>query len=1091
MTSHLLPLVDEIEKLDIFSRAINQFKPGDDLEIVAAVGALRPLLVSTLYKKNDLTFLYLFDSIAVAQRIMIDLALLTSESDVMLFPEKRKSRWGKDDMHIISQQAGVLQALSQQQKKIIISTVNALKTPVRSPKELDIDIINLKAQEESDFEILLECLTQADYNRCDIVEKPGDFAVRGGIVDAFPYTASSPVRVEFWGNLVESIREFEIQTQRSIRNIEKVSLLPNPSLEAEKAATLLEHLHLQVVVSYDNTPEILKQLDQLDVLDKFLNLKKLVGFLRQRQSLYFSPIKGCFAKQNINFAAKHHRPYKGNIKLLADDLIGEFSTAIAQKNYFLCDSPQHAVQMRELFSEYGVLPQQVQVLDNGLDEGFSLDSAELKVFTDHEFFGRIRHRPAAQRFKTGLSPKQLKTLNIGDFVVHTDHGIGRFSGLKKIKVAGHERECLVLDYTDGDKLYVRLDHMDRVRKYSAKEGIAPKIHKLGAQEWNRLKKRTKAKIQNMAKELVQLYAMRLRQKGHSFSPDTTWQKDLEASFQFEDTEDQRRSTAEIKKDMEKSNPMDRLLCGDVGYGKTEVAIRAAFKTVLDGKQVAVLVPTTILAEQHNLTFCDRFRRYPVRVEAISRFRKPAEQRRILQALKEGKVDILVGTHRLLSKDVEFADLGLLIIDEEQRFGVRHKEKLKRMRINVDVLSLSATPIPRTLHMSLLGVRDMSQINTPPMDRLPVTTETIEFDEKLLRRAIQYEIQRGGQIFFVHNRVESIYNVADKIAALVPAASITVGHGQMRETELERVMKAFMAKEYDILVATMIIESGLDMPNVNTIIINRADKFGLAQLYQLRGRVGRADKQAYCYLIVPPLKSLTPEAIRRLETIEEFTDLGSGFQIAMRDLEIRGAGSILGGEQSGFIESLGFDTYMQILEEAILEFKNEEKRNGLSQKNLPGECKIDADVDAYLPEKYVAQASERVDIYRRLAHAGKAGPIDELIDELRDKFGRLPDEAENLLRISLLRILGRLNGFMTIQLRENHARLIVAPQFIGKDEEEFKPWLGKIVSVAPGEVEFAPGGNFEIKLFFNTGNPAPLQSLVAFLRELLNEEDRNG
>ncbi|KAA3619819.1 MAG: transcription-repair coupling factor [Calditrichaeota bacterium] len=1090
MSNNLSPLIEQLEKLEVFAPANRILDQGNNLEIVAAVGALRPLLVADYFNRKDSFLLYIFDTIDNAQRIKLDLELLTADSDVLLFPENRKSRWGQDDMHIISQQAEVLHAFSQKKKKIIITTVAALQTAVRGPDEIDIDIIKIRAQEESDFEILLECLVAAHYNRQTVVEKPGDFAVRGGIIDVFPFTADCPVRVEFWGNLVESIREFEIQSQRSIRNIDKISLLPRPTLDEGNAAKLSDHFQSQVVVFYDNMPEINKIEEKTIDGDNLLNINSLNKNSKIVQSVFFSPIKGGYSKKSVNFSGRHHRPYNGNIKLLAEYILETNKNEPQTQNFFLCDSTEHAAQIKDIFSDYGVDHRHIQVLENGLDEGFTLDSHALRVFTDHEFFARVRHRPLSKRFKTGLTARQLKTLNFGDFVVHTDHGIGRFSGLQKIKVAGHERECLVLDYTEGDKIYVRLAHMDRVQKYSAKEGIVPRVHKLGTQEWDRLKKRTKSKIKDLAKDLVQLYAMRHSQKGYAFSPDTTWQKDLEASFQFEDTEDQRRSTNEIKRDMEKSNPMDRLLCGDVGYGKTEVAIRAAFKTVLDGKQIAVLVPTTILAEQHNQTFSDRLRRYPVRVEAISRFRKPAEQKNILQDLKNGKVDILIGTHRLLSKDVEFKDLGLLIIDEEQRFGVRHKEKLKQMRINVDVLSLSATPIPRTLHMSLLGVRDMSQIMTPPRDRLPVYTETIEFDEKQLRQAIQYEVQRGGQIFFVHNRVETIFSVANKIASLVPEANVTVGHGQMKETELEQVMKRFMAKEFDVLVATMIIESGLDMPNVNTIIINRADKFGLSQLYQLRGRVGRSDKKAFCYLVVPPLKSLTRDAIRRIETIEEFTDLGSGFQIAMRDLEIRGAGSILGGEQSGFIESLGFDTYMQILEEAIIEFKGQENVNGEVKIALPDECKVDADVDAFLPEEYVALASERVDIYRRLAHAGQAEMIHELKGEVRDKYGRIPHEAENLLQITLLRILGRQNGFSAINIKKGKVAARVSPPFLSRDEELFKPWLGKIISSTMSPVEFVPGENFEVKLDF-AEKDAPLQELVTFFKLLNNGESINA
>jgi transcription-repair coupling factor (superfamily II helicase) len=557
----------------------------------------------------------------------------------------------------------------------------------------------------------------------------------------------------------------------------------------------------------------------------------------------------------------------------------------------------------------------------------------------------------------------------GDFVVHVDHGIGVYQGLQKLTTGGYERECLVIQYQDQDKLFVPLEKMDRVQKYSSRDGMAPRVHKLGAPDWDRLKKRTKNRIKDIARDLIKLYAARKAQKGLAFPPDSFWQKELEASFIYEDTPDQARAVEEVKHDMENENPMDRLVCGDVGYGKTEVAIRAAFKAVQSSKQVAVLVPTTILAQQHYNTFRERLRKYPVQVEALSRFRSAAEQKKIVEKLKTGEVDIAIGTHRLLSHDVAFKDLGLLIVDEEQRFGVRHKERLKQLCVNVDVLTLSATPIPRTLHMSLLGVRDMSNINTPPKDRLPVHTEIVQFDRDLIRQVILREVHRGGQVFFVHNRVGSIYRMADLLQRVIPEVEFGVAHGQMKEHELEKAIVDFMERKIHVLVETMIIESGIDMPNVNTMIINRADRFGLAQLYQLRGRVGRSHHKAYCYLVIPPIRNLTTEAIKRLETIEQFTELGSGFQIAMRDLEIRGAGNMLGAEQSGFIDSLGFDLYCKILEDAVQEARLEELPQeavaALPEKK--DECRVELEGDAYLPDDYVEMPASAA-IYRRLAEA---------------------------------------------------------------------------------------------------------------------------
>jgi transcription-repair coupling factor (superfamily II helicase) len=630
--------------------------------------------------------------------------------------------------------------------------------------------------------------------------------------------------------------------------------------------------------------------------------------------------------------------------------------------------------------------------------------------------------------------------------------------------------------------------LDRVQKYSSRDGMAPRVHKLGAPDWERLKKRTKSRIKDIARDLIKLYAARKAQKGLTFPPDTFWQKELEASFIYEDTPDQARAVEEVKHDMENENPMDRLVCGDVGYGKTEVAIRAAFKAVQNSKQVAVLVPTTILAQQHYTTFRERLRKYPVQIEALSRFRSAAEQKKIVEKLKLGEVDVVIGTHRLLSKDVAFKDLGLLVVDEEQRFGVRHKERLKQLRVNVDVLTLSATPIPRTLHMSLLGVRDMSNINTPPKDRLPVHTEIVQFDRDLIRQVILREVHRGGQVFFVHNRVGSIYRMADLLQRVIPEVEFGVAHGQMNEHELEQAIVNFMERKFHVLVATMIIESGIDMPNVNTMVINRADRFGLAQLYQLRGRVGRSHHKAYCYLVIPPIRNLTAEAIKRLETIEQFTELGSGFQIAMRDLEIRGAGNMLGAEQSGFIDSLGFDLYCKILEEAVQEARLEELPQeavaALPEKK--GECRIELDGDAYLPDDYVEMPAERVAIYRRLAEAKTLSDIEMVQEELIDRFGRLPEAAENLMGLVSLKLLGTKLGLRSLQIAPRQVLGIFSENGHPQKGEPLKQWIGSMVQRAAAPFEFVQWPGFGIRLPI----PKPQQPLpltLKFLRSFFEEE----
>ncbi|RMD99256.1 MAG: transcription-repair coupling factor, partial [Calditrichaeota bacterium] len=786
------------------------------------------------------------------------------------------------------------------------------------------------------FDHFLRQLSEMDFQREPMVEKPGDMAVRGGIVDVFPFAAEQPIRIEFWGNRIESIREFDVNSQRSINILNRVMLYPRPVRQkANLRATLVDYLAPQTLVIFDNPTHIEKAYHGEHKASYYEDLwveenesggdglwQNFQLAFEPFQKLSFSVLKSANASDVIDLNARNLPPQQGDIQRLIREFREHLRENAQSKNYFLCESAGHARRMQELFEDRGVSEHEALISSASLQQGFMLPSEGLYVYTDHQFYGRLRRQKSRKKYYGGLTLRQLKTLSMGDFVVHSDYGIGVFRGLEKIKVRNHERECLVLEYRDGDKLYVPLDKMDRVQKYTGREGIVPVVHKLGSPDWDRLKKRMRSKVRDIARELVQLYALRKTQKGFAFSPDTTWQKELEASFAYEDTPDQLKATLEVKQDMESDQPMDRLICGDVGYGKTEVAVRAAFKAVQDGKQVAILVPTTILAEQHYFTFRDRLERFPVRVDVLSRFRSAREQRRIVAQVKSGEIDIIIGTHRLLSKDVEFKNLGLLIIDEEQRFGVRHKERLKQLRVNVDVLALSATPIPRTLQMSLLNVRDMSQINTAPRDRLPIHTEVMTFNKDFVRQAILREVNRGGQVFFVHNRIESIYRVARQLGDLVPEVDIAVAHGQMKEKDLEKVMMDFMNRQYHVLVTTMIIESGLDMPNVNTMFINRADRFGLAQLYQLRGRVGRSSQKAYCYLLIPPVKHLTPEAIRRLETIEEFTDLGSGMQIALRDLEIRGAGNILGAEQSGYIDAMGYDTYMKILEQAISELRQE-------------------------------------------------------------------------------------------------------------------------------------------------------------------------
>ena len=1094
MQRTLKSLIQQVGDVHALHTLAECLETGDGVEVNGAVGSLRSIVLTHLFKKLGRDVLWVFETQERATRAKEDLEHLQAAKASLLFPEPRKNKWGEEDIAVVTQQAEVLDAFLRKSKSIVLASYSALAAKIRSPQEMMRQSLFLRVGMSMRFSDFIKQLSEIGFEREPVVEKPGEIAVRGGIVDVFPFTATYPLRIEFWGDDIESIREFDAISQRSTLALEQAKIMPRPQSEGEQSVTLLGALPPATLVGFDDAIALQKKLSgeqntsyfnatQIDtgVQDSEDAWNAFLADFGPLQKLFFSPIKASFSSTKIDFKSRYLPPLNGDMKQLLKKFVANYEEQ-GGRNYFLCESPGHALRMEELFSDRGVGEDSVQVAGLSLHRGFALPQDGIFVYTDHEFYGRIRRQRVRRRFTRGLTLRQLKSLGIGDFVVHADYGVGRYRGLEKIQVRNHERECLLLEYRDDDKLYVPLDRMDRVEKYSGKDGKIPRIHKLGSPEWDRLKKRTKARVRDIAKELIQLYAMRRAQQAFTFSPDTTWQKELEASFIHEDTPDQVKATRDIKQDMESTTPMDRLICGDVGYGKTEVAVRAAFKAVQDGKQVAVLVPTTILAEQHYLTFRERLQKFPVHVEVLSRFRSAKEQKRIVAQVKSGEVDVVIGTHRLLSKDVEFKNIGLLVIDEEQRFGVRHKERLKQLRVDVDVLTLTATPIPRTLQMSLFGVRDMSQINTPPRDRLPIHTEIMEFDQKFVREAVLREVERGGQIFFVHNRVESIYDVADRLARLVPEVDMAVAHGQMRSTDLENVMMDFMHRHYHVLVTTMIIESGLDMPNVNTIFINRADRFGLAQLYQLRGRVGRSNHKAYCYLLVPPVKKLTTEAIQRLETIEQFTELGSGIHIAMRDLEIRGAGNFLGAEQSGFIESMGMETYLKILDEAVRDLRKDALISEAPEEFAPDECKIDADVDAYLPQNYVELAAERVEAYRRLAHASQIDDVDAIREEVRDRFGRLPREAENLFNLAAARVLGRQAGFKLIKTNN---RLVVGyfyeKLYTGRGDD-FRNWLSTILSRANRPMEFIQENGLALKLQFEL-DENPLTGLVELLRAL--------
>lgn len=1088
------------------------------VNLKGVLGSLKSLLLVNFFEEFSTQVVYVCSDLEEAEIVQEDLEKLLGHEQVAFFPPTEDSRIGlpHSNQTSKSKRLSALEALSEDLEMILVVHVNSILSKLPTPNQFRNQKIPIEVGEDLNFEDTSARIIDLGFLRESIVESPGEMSVRGGIIDVFPYSSEYPVRMEFWGNRVESLREFDPATQRSKRQINKFVVYPQETVaenetqdlsdNKEYEHTILEFLKTDAIVVLDE-PELIRKkiqpsIDEFheDLVEMHHHRKEtpensrwtdLAKRIKKFREIHFVSFGTRNDDTLIDLKAQSQESFKGNLKLLKES-IKRLNHEKLNNNQdlptilFLCDNKNQSPRMAEIFDDEGISVPNLSVDAFGLHKGFVFPEGNLVLFTDHQFFGRTKRLRLPRKFSHGLSSRQLRSLNMGDYVVHVDFGIGIFQGLRKITVRGHERECLHLEYRDEDKVYVPIERMDRVQKYSAKEGMTPPLSKLGAADWQRLKNRTKKKIKDIAEDLINIYAKRKTQKGFAFKEEMLWQRELEASFPFEDTPDQLKATIEVKQDMQSPKPMDRLVCGDVGYGKTEVAVRAAFKAAMSGKQIAMLVPTTILAHQHYTTFRERLNKFPVEVEMLSRFRTKNEQNSIIDKLKKGQIDIVIGTHRLLSKDVSFKDLGLLIIDEEQRFGVRHKEQLKRFRATIDVLTLTATPIPRTLHLSLMGARDMSNINTPPRNRLPIITEILSFNKNFIREVILRELDRGGQVFYVHNRVRSIDRVANMLSHLIPEAKIGVAHGQMNEKELEKVMIKFMDQKYQILVSTMIIESGLDMPNVNTIIINRADKLGMAQLYQLRGRVGRSHQRAYAYLLIPPIETLTDEALKRLRAIEEFSELGSGSQLAMRDLEIRGAGNLLGAEQSGFIDALGFELYNKILDEAVRELKMEKLPE---EEMIPEvETQIDLDTDAYLPDNYIEQASERVDIYRRLIESKTSAELDEIHSELLDRFGRFPESVENLLILVALRTLGRQLGLKKIRVHGAEMIAEFAPHIVENDGELFRKRIGSMVANASAPFEFIQNKGFSIRLKFETQVNKKLIFIKDFLQSLLRNQN---
>ncbi len=1029
-------------------------QPAVRLFLRGLIGSSRSIIPSALlqdYRQHQLIILSDTESAAYfyndLETWLEDVELPVEKKNVLFFPATYKRHYEphKPDRTQIQMRSEVLNRLATSGRKAIIVTyAEAIAERVARKRVLTKNTMNFRVGEKLSLDFIADLLIEHDFDREDFVYEPGQFSMRGGILDVFSYANEKPYRIEFFGDEVESVRTFEPATQLSIDKLDHVTILPNLAdrIETESGESFLSFLSPETLVWTDDIRFISDTILRLHerVKDLHLNEDESAGlhglhahfmsseeFIRNLQPhpvVEFGLNPFFPGAEEIRFDMSPQPSFHKNFDLLVANL--EENTAAGIVNFILSDNPK---QIERIYSIFDDLQHQQKhphhfdftTLNISLHEGYIDRGLKMALYTDHQIFERYHkfHLKDSYSSKEALTLRELYNLNPGDYVTHIDHGIGRFDGLEKIEVNGRQQEAIRIIYQNNDLLYISIHSLHRIAKYVGKEGAEPHIDRLGSGAWNRLKNKTKDRVKAIAKELIQLYAKRKSSEGFSFAPDTYLQNELEASFIYEDTPDQLKATTDVKTDMEKSFPMDRLICGDVGFGKTEVAIRAAFKAVSDSKQVAILVPTTILALQHYKTFSDRLKDFPCTVDYINRFKSQRKQSETLKALQDGKIDILIGTHRLISQDVKFKDLGLLIVDEEQKFGVAAKEKLKKLKVDVDTLILTATPIPRTLQFSMMGARDLSIISTPPPNRYPIQTEIRAFGEEVIRDAILFEVSRGGQVFFVHNRIQNIHEVERMIIRFCPKVSIAVAHGQMEGAKLERVMLGFVEGDYDVLLSTAIIESGLDIPNVNTIIINDAHHFGLSDLHQLRGRVGRSNKKAFCYLLSPPLSVLTDEARKRLKAIEEFSDLGSGFNIAMRDLDIRGAGNILGAEQSGFISDIGFEMYHKILDEAIEELKESEFRDLFKEdkpKEFVRDCQIETDLEILIPDDYISNIAERLSVYKELDSIESEEYLAKFRDRLIDRFGPLPRQAGELFDMIRLRWLARKVGFEKIILK---------------------------------------------------------------------------
>nr|WP_313805523.1 transcription-repair coupling factor [Flavobacterium sp.] len=1000
------------------------------IQIKGLLGSSLSFVLEALFQKTELPYLLIFQDKEEAAYYLNDLENLINDQDVLFYPGsyRRPYQIEETDNANVLLRAEVLNRINSRKKPAIIVTYpDALFEKVVTRKELDKNTLKVATGDTISIDFINEVLFEYNFKRVDFVAEPGEFSVRGGIIDVFSFSNDNPYRIEFFGNEVDSIRTFDVETQLSVEKQKKITIIPNVENKflKENRESFLDYISKETILFIQNTDLLLNQLDKLfgKATEAFEKLSKDIQhanpetmFLNQqsfvKKALDFTLVelanKPIFrTTKTFEFHIQPQPSFNKQFDLLLNNLSDNHFNGI--KNYLYCSNDGQAKRFHDIFesldeANHEDIRKHYHTVVFPLFQGFIDEENQIACYTDHQIFERYHKFNLKNGYskKQTITLKELNTLSVGDYVTHIDHGIGKFGGLQKIQVEGKTQEAIKLVYADNDIVYVSIHSLHKISKYNGKDGAPPKIYKLGSSAWKTLKQKTKARVKHIAFNLIQLYAKRRLEKGFACHPDSYLQAELESSFIYEDTPDQLKATQDVKADMENDRPMDRLVCGDVGFGKTEVAIRAAFKAVDNGKQVAILVPTTILAFQHYKTFRERLKDMPVNVNYVNRFRTAKQKGEILKDLEAGKLDIIIGTHQLVNKNVVFKDLGLLIVDEEQKFGVNVKDKLKTIAQNVDTLTLTATPIPRTLQFSLMAARDLSVITTPPPNRYPIDTQVVGFNEEVIRDAISYEIERGGQVYFINNRIENIKEIAGMIQRLVPGAKVGVGHGQMDGKKLEELMLAFMDGEFDVLVATTIIESGLDVPNANTIFINNANNFGLSDLHQMRGRVGRSNKKAFCYFICPPYSAMTDEARKRIQALEQFSELGSGFNIAMKDLEIRGAGDLLGGEQSGFINEIGFETYQKIMNEAIEELKENEFKdlypedNDIETKEYVKDLQIDTDFELLFPDEYINNISERLNLYNELSLIKTEEALDQYEQKLIDRFGALPKPAVALL-----------------------------------------------------------------------------------------------